>query len=97
MPVDDLSILAADLQSEARPDGNEVSWHISRAPAVIEALAKEGRKVLGLDIRDYYADGTFIEVPWSVYNGSDVRAARNHALEALSHGDLPGEWVLITW
>lgn len=97
MPVDDLSILASDLRSEARPDGTEIRWHVSRAPAVIEGLAMEGRLVLGLDIRDYYADGTFIEVPWSVYNGSDVRDARDLALEALSCGDLPGEWVLITW
>ncbi|MFJ4267900.1 hypothetical protein [Paenarthrobacter nicotinovorans] len=35
------------------------------APAVIEALADSGWLVLGLDIRDYQGDGTFLEVLWS--------------------------------
>ncbi|MEW9870972.1 hypothetical protein [Arthrobacter sp. HS15c] len=98
MPVDDLSFLAADLQSGARHDPNgEVMWPGSQAPAVIEALANAGRLILGLDIRNYGADGTFVEVPWSSYTGSDLQEGRDFALEVLSHGDLPGEWVLITW
>lgn len=98
MDPDDLSFLPPDLQSGARyaPNG-EVSWPASQAAAVIEALAGTGRLVLGLDIRDYQADGRFIEVAWSSYDGSDVQDARDLALEALSRGNLPGEWVLITW
>ena len=98
MAADDLSFLPADLQKGARCDPNgEVSWHLSQASNVIKALAEAGRKVLGLDIRHYETDDTFIEVAWSSYSGSDVREARDFALDALRHGDLPGEWVLITW
>lgn len=98
MDPDDLSFLPPDLQSATRvaPSG-AASWPVSQAAAVIEALAGTGRLVLGLDIRDYQADGRFIEVAWSSYDGSDVREARDLALEALSRGNLPGGWVLITW
>jgi hypothetical protein len=78
------------------PNG-EVSWPVSHAAAVTEALAGTGHVVLGLDIRGYQADGRFIEVAWSSFDGSDVRDARDLALEALSRGNLPGGWVLITW
>lgn len=98
MNVTDLSFLQPDLQSGARCDPNgEVSWPASQASAVIEALAGSGRLILGLDIRDYQSDGTFIEVPWWSYTGSDVQEACSIALAVLSHGDLPGEWVLVTW
>lgn len=98
MTIPDLSFLAQDLQRAARCDPNgEVSWPISLASIAIEALADSGRLILGLDIRDYSSDGTFMEVPWSSYAGSDVEEARAFALSVLSHGDLPGDWVLITW
>jgi hypothetical protein len=98
MTVPDLTFLTEDLQRGARCDPNgEVSRPISQAPAAIEALAGSGRLVLGLDIRDYQSDGTFIDVPWSSYAGPDVEEARGFALSALSRGDLPGDWVLITW
>ena len=98
MAADDLSSLPSDLQNGARCDPNgEVGWHVSQASAVIKALAEAGRIVLVLDIRDYVTNDTFIEVAWSSYSGSDVREARDYALDALRHGDLPGEWVLITW
>ncbi|MCX8455983.1 hypothetical protein [Paenarthrobacter ureafaciens] len=98
MTVPDLPFLSDDLQRSARCDPNgEVSWPIFQASAAIEALAGSGRLILGLDIRDYQSDGTFIEVPWSSYTGSDVEEARVLALSVLDHGDLPGEWVLITW
>ncbi len=94
----DLSFLTAELQREARCDPNgEVSWPISQAPAAVEALASSGRLVLGLDIRDYQNDGTFIEVPWWSYTGSAVEEARIFALSVLRQDDLPGNWVLITW
>ncbi|WP_347110062.1 hypothetical protein AAHB33_05140 [Paenarthrobacter sp. S56] len=98
MTVADLSFLSDDLQNGARCDPNgEVSWPIILASDAIEALAGSGRLILGLDIRDYQSDGTFIEVPWSSHTGSDVEEARVFALSVLNHEDLPGEWVLITW
>ncbi|MCP2048982.1 UNVERIFIED_ORG: hypothetical protein J3D58_003054 [Paenarthrobacter nicotinovorans] len=96
--VTDLSFLHPDLQNGALRDPNgEVSWPAPQASAVIEALADSGRLVLGLDVRDYQSDGTFIELPWWSYTGSDVQEARASAVAVLGHGDLPGEWVLITW
>lgn len=98
MAADDLSFLPSDLQSGARCDANgEVSWHVSQASDVIRALAEAGRKVLGLDVRNYETDDAFTEVAWTSYSGCDVRQARDYALNALSSGDLPGEWVLVTW
>lgn len=98
MAADDLSFLPTELQCGAKCDPNgEVSWPVSQASDVIKALDGAGRLVLGLDIRDYETDDIFIEIPWTSYSGSDVSEARDYALEALSHGDLPGEWVLITW
>lgn|GEM_PF-2041670 len=98
MTVPDLSFLTQDLQWRARCDPNgEVSWPVSQASAAIDALADSGRLVLGLDIRSYQSDGTFLEVPWSSYTGSDAEEARSFALSTLSQGDLPGNWVLITW
>ncbi|MFJ4169722.1 hypothetical protein ACIPY3_09440 [Paenarthrobacter sp. NPDC089714] len=96
--VTDLSFLHPDLQKGALRDPNgEVSWPAAQAPAVIEALTGSGRLVLGLDVRDYQSDGTFIEEPLWSYKGSDVQEAHVRAITAIGHGDLPGEWVLITW
>ncbi|CAI9408380.1 hypothetical protein HIDPHFAB_01067 [Nocardioides sp. T2.26MG-1] len=67
------------------------------APAVLNELAGAGRVVLGLDIRDYDDDGTFLEVAWSVYDGADPFEARDAALGALAREELPGDWALITW
>lgn len=98
MTVADLSFLSEDLQRGARCDPNgEVSWPISQASAAIEAIANSGRLVLGLDIRDDQSDGTFLEVPWSSYTGSDVEEARRFALSVLSSSDFPGAWILVTW
>ncbi|HET7066611.1 MAG TPA: hypothetical protein VFI21_03320 [Nocardioides sp.] len=98
MPVDDLGVLSDQLRSRARIEVNEeVSWHVRDAPAVLSELAEAGRVVLGLDIRDYDDDGTFLEVAWSVYNGADPIEARDAALGALARDQLPGDWALITW
>jgi hypothetical protein len=98
MPGDDLEVLSDELRSQARVDPNgEVSWHVRDAPAVLSELAEAGRVVLGLDIRDYDNDGTFLEIAWSVYNGADPFEARVAALDALARDGLPGEWALITW
>lgn len=98
MPADDLGVLPAELRSRARIDSNgEVSWHVRDAPGVLTELAGAGRVVLGLDMRDYDDDGTFLETAWSVYDGGDPVEAREAALGALARADLPGDWTLITW
>ena len=98
MPADDLGVLSDELRSQARvhPNG-EVSWHVRDAPAVLSELAEAGRVVLGLDMRDYDDDGSFLEIAWSVYNGSDPVEARDAALGALARDEIPGDWALITW
>ena len=98
MPADDLGVLPAELQTRARADENgEVSWHVDDAASVLGELADAGRVVLGLDVREYDEDGSFLEVAWSVYEGTDPIAARDAALGALSRGGLPGDWILFTW
>ena len=98
MPADDLGVLSDDVRSQARLDLNgEVSWHVRDAPAALSELAEAGRVVLGLDVRDYDDDGTFVETAWSVYPGMDPVEAREAALEALTRDELPGNWALITW
>lgn len=98
MPADDLGVLSDELRARARVEPNgEVSWHVRDAPAVLGELAEVGRVALGLDMRDYDEDGTFLEVAWSVYEGVDPVEARDAALRALEREDLPGDWALITW
>jgi hypothetical protein len=98
MPADDLGIVSDELRSRARVDPNgEVSWHVRDAPAVLSELAAAGRVVLGLDMRYYDDDGSFLEIAWSVYNGADPVEAREAALAALVRDELPGDWALITW
>jgi hypothetical protein len=98
MPADDLGVLPFELQARARADENgEVSWHVDDAALVLGDLADAGRVVLGLDVREYDEDGSFLEVAWSVYEGTDPIAARDAALGALSRGGLPGDWILVTW
>jgi hypothetical protein len=99
MSANDLDALPPALAERARIDPNgEVSWPLSDASAVVEALADAGRLVLGLDIRDYSPDGTFHEFPWSDVGGEqNVGVARDHSLAALQQHKVPGDWVLITW
>lgn len=98
MLIRDLTVLSAGLQSRVRiDDDGEVSWQLGDAPAVIHELSQAGLVVLGLDIREYYEDGSFLEIPWSVYEGADPVASRDAALQALAREQVPGEWVLITW
>lgn len=73
-----------------------MSWPISQASAAIEAIADSGRLVLGLDIRGYHNDGTFLEIPRSSYTGSDVEQVRRWVLSALGRSDLPGDRALGT-
>ena len=76
MSADDLDVLSEELQSKARIDANgEVSWHVQDAEAVLSELAAAGRVVLGIDMRDYDEDGSFLEIAWSVYEGGSSRGA----------------------
>lgn len=98
MPADDLGVLSDERQSRARRHANgEVSWHVRDAPSVLGELAQAGRIVLGIDVRDYDEDGSFLETAWSVYEGVAPNEARDAALQALARGGLPSNWVLITW
>jgi len=95
----DISALPADVQSAARIDTNgEVSWPEQQAARAIEALTVAGHQVLGLDIRDYLADGTFFEVPW--YDSSrqaDVLQALARAGELEQPDGAVERRVLVTW
>ena len=98
MPADDLVALSDELRSRARVDSNgEVSWHVDDAPSTLRELAAAGRVVQGLDVRDYDETGSFVEIAWSVFEGSDPIEAGDAAMEALLRDRLPGDWVLITW
>jgi FAD/FMN-containing dehydrogenase len=82
-----LSGLPADLQLAARIDANgEVSWPDDYAASAIEALTEAGHRVLGLDVRFYFGDGTLYEFPWSS-SEADGLQAKADALDALSHID----------
>src|SRR6266576_6703356 len=100
----DISALPADLQQAARVDSNgEVSWPDEDAARAIEALTAAGRRVLGLDIRFYFGDGTFYEIPWSSSDSQAIEAKAD-ALDSLSRidelerpEDAVERRVLITW
>lgn len=97
----EMAALPASVQRAAHAVGHgETMWRIEAAANAINALARAGRVVLGLDVRDYAFDGSFIEVAWSSYEPTgdgDVEFARTAALAALEREALPGEWVLVAW
>jgi hypothetical protein len=108
MTAKDVASLPHRLQASARIDANgEVSWPLDKVRDAISELAKSGHVVLGLDMRDYDAEGLFIEVAWSVYGGNaqmtaaDIEPARVNALDAVNRAvDFGGwreAWVLISW
>jgi hypothetical protein len=71
MTAKDVASLPDRLRASARIDANgEVSWPLAQARDAISELAESGRVVLGLDMRDYDAEGLFTEVAWSVYGGN---------------------------
>jgi hypothetical protein len=102
MPASDLDCLPPDVQASARvlPSG-EVCWALSHVVIALDSLARAGRVVLGLDVRDYHTDGTFIENAWSVFEptGSpdDPDSAREQARSALMRPDMPGDVIVVTW
>jgi hypothetical protein len=97
----DLTPLPAQVRAAARVlDNGEVMWPAVEAARAIKALASAQRVVLGLDVRDYQADGAFVEIPWSSFEPDgedDVDRGCRTALDALRSAPLPGEWVLVTW
>ncbi len=98
MPTPDgLPPLPADVRRCARLTGSEVMWPLAEAAAAVNALADAGRRVLGLDVRDYDEDGRYFEHAWSLFDGDDVEEARAAALAALNRPCLPGGWVVVTW
>ena len=97
----DLTQLPASIQDAARVLGNgEVMWCLADAEDAIKALAEANRIVLGLDIRDYQEDGSFVEVAWSGFEphgADDVSRGCRAALDSLRSRPVPGDWVLVTW
>lgn len=105
----DLSFLATSLQNSVRRSPNgEVAWPIEDVRAAVAALTQSGRPVLGLDVRDYDADGGFREHAWSDFDEAgatiDPAASRDAALDALDRLDTAPYWddrnrlwVLVTW
>lgn len=94
----DLDLVSASVKQAAMVETNgEVLWPLAHAVEAVDALARAGHVVFGLDVREYDEDGRFVEVAWSAYDGDDTMKAREHALAALSRGSIPGDWVLVTW
>jgi hypothetical protein len=85
----DMANLPRAVQDRAHALGNgEVMWRVEDAQSAIEGLATAGRVVLGLDVRDYRHDGSFVEIAWSSYDrvatamspaGERARSRRSHA------------------
>jgi hypothetical protein len=85
-------------------DNGEVAWKSEDAAAAINALADEGRVVLGLDARRLYPDGGVVEMPVSALRWQDaerederVERGRREALAALPRAVDEGTHVLVTW
>ena len=101
MAAEDLADLPEAVRLSARVlDNGEVMWPAERATSAIDALADFRRVVLGLDVRDYAPDGSFIEIAWSSFEPTgddDVANGRGAALDAMESRPLPGNWVLVTW
>jgi len=109
----DISGLSPELVATARftRSGGEVMWPRGVVELVINALADQDEKVLGLDLRSdgngRTPSGLATEVPWSSYqpdpssSAGDVEDARRQALEALGRPLLADfdeyRWVLVTW
>ena len=104
----DLSRLPDGVRASARVRENgEVEWPLAEVTGAIDALADDGRVILGLDLRSY-PDGETVEVPWSSFEPGDsigataVEAGRSAAHAALARENFAelreyAEWVLITW
>jgi hypothetical protein len=108
--VDDLRLLPDSVRDSARRYGNgEVGWPLGQAEAAVNALAGAGFVLLGLDLREHDAEGRFVGVPWSTFNGDEVASgrldrelARQAAVFAVArameeHGLTSTVWILATW
>lgn len=106
---DDLARMPGQVRRAARDCGNgEIEWPLPLAQAAVGALASAGRIILGLDVRDYDAEGRFVEVAWSVFEPGisaslpqaveSSRAAAMAALDrAFEHNSWNNPWVVVTW
>ena len=67
-------------------------WHREEAAAVIDSLAKAGRLVLGLDVRDYEAGMALLDRTELPFSGIDRNVAGFDQLpallESLANGDV---------
>jgi hypothetical protein len=107
----DVSFLPEELRLHAiHTTSGEVMWPRQMASDVVQALAAEGRVVLGLDLRSDGSGttptGFDTEVPWSdassVHRGGlSVETGRDDALAALQRPELAEmegyDWVLVSW
>jgi hypothetical protein len=109
MHSEDLEHISDQVRRAARDCQNgEIEWPLPLARAAVGALAAASRIILGLDIRDYDAEGRFVEVAWSEFepgiSGSlpqAVESSRAAALAALDraveHQPWNDPWVVVTW
>lgn len=109
----DLSGLSPELRAAAcfTNSGREVMWPRGEVERVVNELADDGKKVLGLDLRSdgegSPPPGLSTEVPWSAYwpdrssQIGEVEDARRQALEDLRRAGLADlddyRWVLVNW
>src|SRR4051812_26236185 len=85
--ADDLASLPDNVAGAAHVDDNgEVWWPSDEAERAVHALANAGHVILGLDLREYDAEGRFYEIAWSTFQPTgddDVERSRAAALAAL--------------
>jgi hypothetical protein len=104
-PNPDLAALPLAVRGAAHVfENGEVAWPNEHAEAAINALARTGKLVLGLDARTIHPDGGLMEIPISAWRetagepeADAVERARGEALEALPIAVAEGTHVLITW
>ena len=97
-PDPDLAALPDDVRAAAHVFHNgEVAWPNDDAEAAINALAANGKLILGLDARTLYPDGGVMEIPvtaWAAHpeetTEAAVERARQEALDALPFAKAEG-------
>lgn len=68
MHGEDLEHMSDQVRRAARDcQTGEIEWPLPLTRAAVGALAAASRNILGLDIRDYDAEGRFVEVAWSEF------------------------------
>jgi hypothetical protein len=67
----ELAVLPDHLRAAAKPDGRDFAWPLAVAAEVIEALARAGAVVLGVEAWLLDAEGVPAVVGWSSYDVGD--------------------------